>query len=69
MRILRLELRGNPDGTVMLNHWDTIGGEDTVLRLSPSGDVHELSYADDSENETWTPVELVARLLDLVRGE
>lgn len=69
MNILRLELRGNPDGTVMLNHWDSIGGEDTVLRISPNRDVHELSYADDSEVEIWTPADLIARLLELARGE
>lgn len=74
MTILRMELRGNPDGTAWLNHWDSIGGEDTVLRLSPGGAVHELSYADDDEDENapieiWTPVELVARLLELARGD
>ncbi len=65
--ILKLELRADADGTVMLNHWDSIGGEDTVLRLSPDGNTHELSFADDSEDETWTPVDLVSRLMELAR--
>jgi hypothetical protein len=66
MAIIGLELRGNPDGTAMLNRWDSIGGEDTVLRLSPDGTVHELSYPDgDDETEIWTPVDLVAQLMTL----
>jgi len=68
MTILNLELRAGPDGTAMLNHWDAAGGNDTVLRLEPDGGVFELSFADDAEDETeiWTPVDLVARLLELV---
>ena len=69
MKILKLELRRNDDGTAMLNHWDIAGGNDTVLRLTPDGDVHELSFEDDPEDETeiWTPVDLVDRLLAMVK--
>jgi len=65
---LNLELYDSSDGTLILNRWDSMSGNDMVLRISPDGSVHELSFAADDETEIWTPVDLITRLRALVEG-
>ena len=68
MSILELELRSQVDGTATLTFWDSIDGNDVMLRISPDGTAAELSF-DDDESDVWTPVDLVARLLELCRDD
>lgn len=63
---MELELRTNLDGTLALNFWDSIGGQDMCLRIAPDGRVEELSFPPgEDETEIWTPIDLVARLFAL----
>lgn len=66
VNILKLDLKGQKSGQVYLNYWDHDGGKDRVFRVDPNGDVFELSYANEPEendSEIWTRIDLIQEFL------